>query len=378
MAVYNLENSNALLLYKVGPVLVCSPTLPIESVVVPPHLTSMPGVNEAEPGVFKSIYGMVQVVDLRVRFGVDQVDRKSPGQIVIAEVAGGHAGFWVDQIEDVISFPEKGWSQLPSHVPNAVFGRALLQGDDIRLYTDFENLHKFKSSGYLRRHIERLKEKEKSQKKAEGRSPGESARLTAVHKTIDKHAENFSSATRQKISPTHKAFTTHPGNGALNLSTSGKTAVYPEKDMGEISRPVTDKREIDKSFADKSSSAQPVRPSAGTATAQLSSTARATNKNTALSDQKHPDTEYSSKRDIHNPLDEKSLLSKADQSVRSLSDSLEKKPLTSSLSQNKSHLTSTDNHSFSSNSKQDESKKPVDKPGSSAAAFWWGLSFLFW
>ena len=157
MSVHNIQESNALLLYKVGPVFVCSPTMPVEAVVIPPKLTVPPGSSVAEPGMFKSMHGMVRLVDLRVRFGVDKEDMNDPGKIVIVEVEGGHAGFWVDEIEDVISFPTKGWSQIPAYIPKNVFSRTLVEEENIRLYADFEKLDKFKSTGYLRKHIEMIK-----------------------------------------------------------------------------------------------------------------------------------------------------------------------------------------------------------------------------
>jgi len=157
LAIHNIQESNALLLYRVGPVLVCSPTMPVEVVMIPPKITVPPGANVAEPGVFKSMHGMVRLVDLRVRFGVDKSDFSDPGKVVVVEVEGGHAGFWVDEIEDVISFPESGWKQVPAYIPRNVFSRTLLHKENIRLYADFEQLDKFKSTGYLRKHIEMIK-----------------------------------------------------------------------------------------------------------------------------------------------------------------------------------------------------------------------------
>jgi len=157
LSIHNIQESNALLLYRVGPVLVCSPTMPVEVVMVPPKITVPPGANVAEPGVFKSMHGMVRLVDLRVRFGVDEGDLSDPGKVVVVEVEGGHAGFWVDEIEDVISFPDSGWKQVPAYIPRNVFSRTLLHKKDIRLYADFEQLDKFKSTGYLRKHIEMIK-----------------------------------------------------------------------------------------------------------------------------------------------------------------------------------------------------------------------------
>jgi len=179
---HNITNSNALLLYKVGPVLVCTPTLYIESITIPPNLNSLPGSNQAEPGMFKSMHGMVRVVDLRVRFGVDVADRKSPGRIVISETTGGYVGLWVDEIEDVVSFPEKGWSPLPAHVPKEAFSRALICDEGIRLYADIENLDKFKTTGYLRAHIENIKSKEAS---AESSNKNKSATQRATQEKIE-------------------------------------------------------------------------------------------------------------------------------------------------------------------------------------------------
>jgi len=173
LSILNLNDPNALLLFRVGPILVCSPTMQVEAVVLPPKITVPPGSNIAEPGVFKSIHGMVRIVDLRVRFGVDENDFSDPGRIVIVEVEGGHVGFWVDEIEDVISYPGTGWSQVPAYIPRNVFSKTLIQKKSIRLYADFEQLDKLKATGYLRKHIEIIKAAEK--KLEEEGSPKRSA-----------------------------------------------------------------------------------------------------------------------------------------------------------------------------------------------------------
>jgi len=153
---YSLHDADAILLYKVGPVLCCSPTFPVETVMLPPHLTRTPGTSTAEPGVFKSAYGIVRVADLRVRFGVDAKVMRKPGRIVVAEISGGHAGLWVDEILDVIQRPEKGWQRVPPHISAKLFAKTLLYENEIWLYSDFETLYHHKQTGYLRQHIEML------------------------------------------------------------------------------------------------------------------------------------------------------------------------------------------------------------------------------
>jgi len=173
LSIQTLEDSDALLLYTVGPVPVCSPTRRVEAVVIPPELTSPPGSDRAEPGIFKSIHGMVRVIDLRVRFGVDKDSFNHPGRIIIVEIEDARVGFWVDEIEDVVSFPQTGWKNVPAHIPREVFSRTLLENDVIRLYADFEGLDRFKATGYLRKHIEQLTALEKKHEdKAEFDSAG--------------------------------------------------------------------------------------------------------------------------------------------------------------------------------------------------------------
>jgi chemotaxis signal transduction protein/LysM repeat protein len=153
-----ISDKNALLIYKVGPVHCCSPALNIETIILPPVLHHTPGSQDFA-GVFHHVRGMVSVVDLRQRFGVDETDRVSPGRIVIAEVSGGLAGFWVDDVGDVCPWPQQGWSQTPPLVPRTIFKRTLLHKQHIHLYADFDDLFKCRESGYLRQHIQTLKEK---------------------------------------------------------------------------------------------------------------------------------------------------------------------------------------------------------------------------
>jgi len=95
--------------------------MPVVSVQLPPRLSHPPGSNTSQPGVFRFASGIVRVVDLRQCFGVDEEDRGHPGNIVVTEVAGGLAGFWVDEIIDVIQSPQQGWGSVPALVPRDIW-----------------------------------------------------------------------------------------------------------------------------------------------------------------------------------------------------------------------------------------------------------------
>lgn len=153
-----ISDSNALLLYRVGPVLCCSSTRCVESVVVPPAMKKPPGVDELRPGVFRHVSGIVKTVDLRVAFGVDKERRSENGRVIIVKLETGRPGFWVDEIIDVVEFPDKGWGQLPPLIPRDIFERILLLNEKIQLYCDFDRLNTCRKSGYLRDYIERLDE----------------------------------------------------------------------------------------------------------------------------------------------------------------------------------------------------------------------------
>lgn len=155
-----ISDKNSILLYRVGPVLCCSPTRSVESVVVPPVIKKPPGVNNLRPGVFKHVNGIVNIVDLRVAFGADIEPRSSAGRIIIVNLETGSPGFWVDEIIDVIGFPDKGWGQLPVLIPRDVFERILLLNEKISLYCEFEKLNECRKIGYLRDYIEKLVEVE--------------------------------------------------------------------------------------------------------------------------------------------------------------------------------------------------------------------------
>ena len=159
-SIKTVHDADALLLYRVGPVYCCSPTMQVVAVQLPPKLSHPPGSHAAEPGMFRAGSGMVRVVDLRKRFGVDEGDWQDPGRLVVVEVEGGQAGFWVDEIIDVIQYPKSGWGQAPLLVPREVFSRTLMLNEQINLYADFENLNRFRETGYLRQHIQQLKQQQ--------------------------------------------------------------------------------------------------------------------------------------------------------------------------------------------------------------------------
>ena len=159
-----LQDNNALLIYRVGPVLCCTPALAVETIITPPSLTHPPGTNQAHPGIFKHGSLLVNAVDARVLFGVEEKDRSSPGRMVISQSQQKYYGFWVDQIIDVIQQPTEGWGTLPAHLSGGVFTRTLTLNSKIHLYAEFEKLQGVRQYGFLRPYIEHLQQEQESNK----------------------------------------------------------------------------------------------------------------------------------------------------------------------------------------------------------------------
>ena len=188
-----LEDNNALLIYRVGPVLCCAPTLPIVTIISPPHLTHPPGTNSSHPGIFKHGNMLVNVVDVRVQFGVKESDWSKPGRIVITLLNNRYYGFHIDQVIDVIHIPGSGWGQLSPQLSGGVFTRSLTldsapdtpgtpntsnskKGEKIHLYAEFEKLQNIRVAGFLKPYIEHLQLQE--EKCATDKSDNEPAKGT--------------------------------------------------------------------------------------------------------------------------------------------------------------------------------------------------------
>ena len=189
----SLHDNDALLTYRVGPVLCCGPTLPVVTIIPPPELTQLPGTNIAEPGIFKHGTNVVSASDLRHRFGVKQENWNQPAKVIIAQHENLTRGYFVDEIKDVISFPEKGWGQLPTHLPRGVFSRTLLLNDHIYLYAEFEKLSELQGTGYLADyivHLEKLEEEKKQEVTKSAAKSSISKQTTSTLKTSEKQIDS--------------------------------------------------------------------------------------------------------------------------------------------------------------------------------------------
>ncbi len=192
-----MEDSDALLTYRIGPVYCCGPSLPIITITPPPRLTQLPGASIMEPGVFKHGKFIVAATDLRYRFGVKQENWKQPGQVIIVQYGDSTRGYYVDEIIDVIRSPRSGWGNVPVLIPRGVFSRTLLLNEKIFLYAEFEKLSTLQGSGYLAEYIAQIEKAENTSEK------NKIAKQTTI-KTIIKDSK---SSTKTELTLTTKTST---------------------------------------------------------------------------------------------------------------------------------------------------------------------------
>ncbi|MFO7603740.1 MAG: chemotaxis protein CheW, partial [Gammaproteobacteria bacterium] len=206
-----LQDQQALLLYRVGPVLCCAPSLNVLSIIQPVPLTHPPGTDPARPGIFRHDGHVVRCEELRVRFGVAPADRR-PGRLIIAETDGGRSAFWVDDIIDVMAMPQTGWGQLPAQLPRGIFSRTLMLADTIYLYAELTDLQKLQGHDLLKAYIEKL-----SERPAAANTPANAERPPTATARADIQTRATGTHTQAH---TDAAGHDHTGSGASTAPTS--------------------------------------------------------------------------------------------------------------------------------------------------------------
>ncbi len=145
---HGVKHNEKILVFKVGCVFCCAPVRDIESILSPVKLATFPGQAYSIAGVFFHRAKTVSVVDLRIKFGLQNVDRQT-GRFIIATTRDGLMGFWVDEILEITQAPEQNWQQPPHFVSGKMFGKTLLLDGNLILSTDFQRLYDMENSAPL-------------------------------------------------------------------------------------------------------------------------------------------------------------------------------------------------------------------------------------
>ncbi len=82
-------------------------------------VTRIPNTPEYIKGILNLRGTIVPIVDLRMKFGLEEIEYTKLTVIIVVEVCGRTMGIIVDEVSDVLSFPDKDIRPAPE------FGRAV-------------------------------------------------------------------------------------------------------------------------------------------------------------------------------------------------------------------------------------------------------------
>jgi len=256
-----LEDNNALLIYRVGPVLCCAPTLPIETLITPPTLTHPPGSSETHPGIFRHDGKLIRLTDLRQLFGVEPQDRTQPGRIIVCQLDEKYVGFLVDEIIDVIKMPSKGWGQLAPSLSGGVFSKSLLFNEKIYLYTELEKLQQVRNTGFLKPWIEHLHKEAQDHEKESIKTHTPTDGLGSTNKTNSPNADPTpvkTTATTEAIAPPTSnpvltATSSEPGDDSATTQPTAAPLPEPPEPITKPAAPTAEQLKASTSTAARKS-----------------------------------------------------------------------------------------------------------------------------
>ncbi|MBI3563207.1 MAG: chemotaxis protein CheW [Gammaproteobacteria bacterium] len=150
----NIPPSQALLLFRVGPIRCCASAAAVVTILPSPPVTRLPGSNT--PGIFTHAGRLVITRDLSCLFGITESSASAAQRVIVTRLPPGQVGFFVDEIIEVREMPRTGFSPLPALIPREIFNQLLVLNHQLYLHTDFERLAALRGQGYLRRYLRQL------------------------------------------------------------------------------------------------------------------------------------------------------------------------------------------------------------------------------
>ena len=85
----------------------------IREIIAPMHITPVPKTPEFLKGVVNLRGSVIPIVDVRLKFGMDEREIDIDTAIIIYESDDASIGFIVDQVEDVLAFDNEHISEAP-------------------------------------------------------------------------------------------------------------------------------------------------------------------------------------------------------------------------------------------------------------------------
>ena len=90
----------------------------INEIIAMMKITTVPRTPDFVEGVINLRGGIIPIVDIRGKFGLEKIAHDMNTSIIINEVAGVNIGFIVDRVEDVLIIDDRDLSEAPKFGSN--------------------------------------------------------------------------------------------------------------------------------------------------------------------------------------------------------------------------------------------------------------------
>ena len=138
----------------------------IKEIIAPINITHIPKTPDFVKGVINLRGSIIPVVDIRLKFGMDEQEMDMDTAIIIYEVDKASIGFIVDQVEDVLTLEKSHISDAPrfgSSIDTSFIENVTEVGKDVVMLLNLEKI--FEAEELL--DISKLEREEKPKEKEE-------------------------------------------------------------------------------------------------------------------------------------------------------------------------------------------------------------------
>ena len=135
------HQENSLLSFFVGPYYFCVPAVDVESIIIPPTIHTIPLSPNCVSGMFPHRGDIAVVISLRKKFGLDERQHITSGQLILSKISSGLKAFWVDEVLETAATEDLDWHPANEIIRCESFEQFAIKDQDVILYTTFERLY---------------------------------------------------------------------------------------------------------------------------------------------------------------------------------------------------------------------------------------------
>jgi chemotaxis signal transduction protein len=129
------------LVFRLGPCILCAPTLEVEGIIQPPQaITKFPVAPDYALGAFLFRGQTASAISLRRKLKLRQGEDSITGPFIVARIRDALVAFWVDEVKDVLEEKDADWRPLPAMLAGGLFERCATRGPELILQTSFAAL----------------------------------------------------------------------------------------------------------------------------------------------------------------------------------------------------------------------------------------------